>query len=172
VFVYDTLTGAFAHTARISHHPGWRRNGEDILYVGRNPATGIQDLRLVRHDGTNDRPIFDAEHLPAGHPSFHPRSDDLLVTDCFGGRQGYGIALIDLRANRLRLLASMPLGEDPMAAPAARAADPPCWHTWSYPRWRSHAHPCWNADGSAVLYNDLSSGTAQLSLVDTSDLVL
>ena len=43
--------------------------------------------------------------------------------------------------------------------------------TWSYPRWRVDAHPCWTPDGSGVLYTDMATGTAQLRQVDTVDLV-
>ena len=32
-----------------------------------------------------DRVAFDAEHVPAGHPSYHPRKPHLVVTDCYGG---------------------------------------------------------------------------------------
>jgi Tol biopolymer transport system component len=170
LFVYDTTAHRFAYAAPVGHHPGWHPNGEDMLYVWHNAGTGRQELRLVRHDGTNERVLFDAEHVPAGHPSFHPTRHHLLVTDAYGGRFGYGIVLVDLRRQRLELLATMPFGEDPATAPQARANDPPNHGSWSYPRWTTNSHPCWNRDGSAVLYADMATGTAQLHLVDTADL--
>lgn len=171
IWVYEVSTGRLWHGARISHHPGWHPNGEDILYVARDPETRVQDLRLVRYDGGNQRVIFGAEHLPAGHPSFPPGRTDLLATDCFGGRFGYGIVLIRLSPQELVHLVTIPFGEDPAVSPAAHAADPPCWHTWTYPRGKSHPHPAWRPDGTRLLYNDSTNGTVRLALLDVSDLV-
>ena len=171
VFVYDLAAQRFSHVARIGHHPGWHPNGRDILFVWHDPETGRQELRLVDRGGGAPRVLFDAEHVPAGHPSFHPTRPHLLVTDAYGGRFGYGIVLVDLRRQRQELLASMPLGEDPATAPQARAADPPNHGSWSYPRWRVNAHPCWTPDGSGVFYADMATGTAQLHLVDAADLL-
>jgi hypothetical protein len=170
LWMYDRPGRRFYHLARINHHPGWHPNGREVFFVGRNDETRLQDLRIVGLDGTGERVVFDAEHLPAGHPSFHPVHQHLLVTDCYGGRFGYGIVLIDLRAQRLEHLASQPFGEDPATAPEAHAHDPPNWGSWSYTRSRVNAHPCWNRSGTAVLFNDLSVGISQLYEVDTSDL--
>jgi hypothetical protein len=170
LFVYDFASGRFEYAAPVGHHPGWHPNGEDMLHVWHSAGTGRQELHLVSHDGTRQRVIFDAEHVPAGHPSFHPTRHHLLVTDAYGGRFGYGIVLVDLERQRQELLATMPFGEDPAIAPEARAADPPNHGSWSYPRWTTNAHPCWNHDGSAVLYADMATGAAQLHLVDTADL--
>lgn len=174
--VFDLDTRELRYLARVNHHPTWHPNGTDILYVGRDAVTGRQDLRLIDWIDAKERIAFDAEHVPAGHPLYHPGNTDLLVTDAFGGTYGYGIVLVDLAAQTITPLATQPFGEVPATSSGTHYDEPWNWHCWSYPRYGFpggvgyHPHPAWNADGSRLLYHDNSTGHPQLHLLDTSDL--
>lgn len=176
MLIFDLDQQELHYLSRVNHHPTWHPNGTDILFVGRDPITGRQDLRLIEWDATEARIVFDAEHVPAGHPLYHPTNTDLLVTDSFGGKYGYGLILINLATQTITPLATQPFGEIPELVPAAHFNDPPNWHCWSYPRWGHpggvgyHPHPAWNADGSRLLYHDSATGRPQLHLLDTTDL--
>ena len=170
VFVYDFETRQLRWLAHDLHHPTWRPDGKAILFVRHDPLTNYQRLIEVDVETGLERIAFSAEHVPAGHPSYHPSKPHLILTDCYGGPMGDGLALIDTKAGVMRQLVTIPLGAKP-AAPADERFPFRNWGVWFPPRkYLNEPRPVWNADGSEVLYTSEESGRLNLYIVDTSGL--
>ncbi|MDA0348341.1 MAG: hypothetical protein O3C43_17905 [Verrucomicrobia bacterium] len=169
VYVYDFNTGGLSFIASDLHHPTWRPDGKVILFVRREPHTNTQTLWEVDVETTEERCVF-TDHVPAGHPSYHPLKPHLVITDCFGGEFGYGIAVINLKTKEQKQLVTIPLGIEP-----PKLADPRFpfrnWHIWMPARkYLNEPRPVFNKDGTKVLYTSEESGRFNLYVVDTSDL--
>ena len=132
--------------------------------------TKLQSLWEVDVETKEERPVFNARHVPAGHPSYHPSKQHLIVTDCYGGDFGNGLALVNLKANTIGQLVAIPLGSKPEVYPDERF--PFRNHgIWAPPRkYLNEPRPVWSKDGSKVFYTSEESGRLNLYVVDTSDL--
>ena len=170
VFVYGLRDGSFRWLADNLHHPTWRPDSMAVLFVRHDSRTNLQWL-VEAHIGTGrTRRVFDAEHVPAGHPSYHPLKPHLVVTDCYGGRMGNGLALINLKDGLMSQLVTIPLGSKP-EQPADERFPFRNWGIWFPPRqYLNEPRPVWNHDGSKLLYTSEESGRTNLYVVDTSDL--
>lgn len=170
IFVYDFADGSFRWTASDLHHPTWRPDGKAILFVRHHPRTNRQWLVEVDIESGEERVAFDAEHVPAGHPSYHPLKPHLVVTDCYGGEMGNGLALINLEKQTMEQLVTIPMGSRP--EPIADERLPfRNWGIWFPPRkYLNEPRPVWNKDGSKLLYTSEESGRMNLYVVDTSGL--
>lgn len=170
IFVYNFEDGSLRWLADDLHHPSWRPDGKAILFVRHDPRTNRQWLVEVDVETGEDRVAFDAEHVPAGHPSYHPRKPHLVVTDCYGGEMGNGLALINLKTQKMTQLVTVPLGSRPEVAADERFQFRN-WGIWFPPRkYLNEPRPVWNHDGSKILYTSEESGRMNLYVVDTSDL--
>ncbi|MEZ5391729.1 MAG: hypothetical protein R2724_02370 [Bryobacterales bacterium] len=117
IFVYDLKTRQLRWLADDLHHPNWRPDGKAIVFVRREPLTNYQRLIEVDADTGIERVAFGADHVPAGHPSYHPTKQHLIVTDCYGGPMGNGLAIIDTKANTMRQLVTIPWAQNPTSRP-------------------------------------------------------
>ena len=170
VFVYGLQDGSFRWLADNLHHPSWRPDSMAVLFVRHDPRTNLQWLVEADIETGLTRRAFDAEHVPAGHPSYHPLKPHLVVTDCYGGRMGNGLALIDLKGGSMTQLVTIPLGSRP-EQPADERFPFRNWGIWFPPRqYLNEPRPVWNDDGSRLLYTSEESGRINLYVVDTSDL--
>jgi len=170
IFVYDFKSGQLVYLAHDLHHPTWRPDGKAILFVRWNDESKSQALWEVDVETKQQRPVFDSRHVPAGHPSYHPTKPHLVVTDCYGGEFGNGLALIDLKAGGIKQLVTIPLGSKPEVYPDDRFSFRN-WGVWIPPRkYLNEPRPVWNADGSKLFYTSEESGRMNLYVVDTSDL--
>ena len=170
VFVYGLHDGSFRWLADNLHHPSWRPDSMAVLFVRHDPRTNLQWLVEADIETGLTRRAFDAEHVPAGHPSYHPLKPHLVVTDCYGGRMGNGLALIDLKDGSMTQLVTIPLGSRP-EQPADERFPFRNWGIWFPPRqYLNEPRPVWNDDGSRLLYTSEESGRTNLYVVDTSDL--
>ena len=170
IFVYDLKTEQLRWLADDLHHPTWRPDGKAILFVRREPLTNYQRLIEVDADTGIERVAFGAEHVPAGHPSYHPTKPHLIVTDCYGGPMGNGLAIIDAKAGTMRQLATVPMGSKTEPPPDERFPFRN-WGIWFPARkYLNEPRPVWNEDGSNVLYTSEESGRLNLYIVDTSGL--
>ncbi len=120
IFVYDLRDGSFRRLADDLHHPTWSPDGRALLFVRHDPRTNLQWLVEVDVESGGSRVAFDAEHVAAGHPSYHPLKPHLIVTDYYGGWMGNGLALIDLESRSMRQLVTIPLGSVEEAPPDER----------------------------------------------------
>jgi hypothetical protein len=94
----------------------------------------------------------------------------LVVTDCYGGDFGYGLALINLRTQEIKQLVTIPQGSKPIDYPDPRWPYRN-WHVFFPPRlYLNEPRPVWNRDGSKVLYTSEESGCMNLYVANTSDL--
>jgi hypothetical protein len=170
MFVYDFKTEQLTYLTHDLHHPSWRPDGKAIVFVRREPRTNVQSLWEVDVETKEERPLFEAEHVPAGHPSYHPRKQHLIVTDCYGGKYGNGLALINTKTGRMRQLVTNPQGAKPEVAPDERFPFRN-WGLWMPARkYLNEPRPVWSKDGSKLLYTSEESGRINLYVVDTSDL--
>ncbi|MEZ5361300.1 MAG: hypothetical protein R2748_02885 [Bryobacterales bacterium] len=170
IFVYDLKTRQLRWLADDLHHPNWRPDGKAIVFVRREPLTNYQRLIEVDADTGIERVAFGADHVPAGHPSYHPTKQHLIVTDCYGGPMGNGLAIIDTKANTMRQLVTIPLGSKP-DEPADSRFPFRNWGIWFPARkYLNEPRPVWNKDGSKVLFTSQESGRLNLYIVDTSGL--
>ena len=170
IFVYGLREGSFRWLADDLHHPTWRPDSKAILFVRHDPRTNLQWLVEADVETGGSRKAFDAEHVPAGHPSYHPLRPHLVVTDCYGGRMGNGLALINLKDGTMTQLVTIPLGSKPRE-PADERFPFRNWGIWFPPRqYLNEPRPVWNRDGSRILYTSQESGRMNLYVVDTSDL--
>ena len=170
IFVFDLKTRQLRWLADNLHHPNWRPDGKAIVFVRRDPLTNFQRLIEVDAETGIERVAFGAEHVPAGHPSYHPTKQHLIVTDCYGGPMGNGLALIDTKAGTMRQLVTIPLGSKP-EPPADERFPFRNWGIWFPARkYLNEPRPVWNADGSKVLFTSQESGRLNLYVVDTSGL--
>ena len=170
IFVYDLRDGSLRWLADELHHPTWRPDSMAVLFVRHDPRTNLQWLVEADLETGSTRKVFDAEHVPAGHPSYHPLKPHLVVTDCYGGRMGNGLALINLRDGSMTQLVTIPLGAKPEQAADERFPFRN-WGIWFPPRrYLNEPRPVWNHDGSKLLYTSEESGRLNLYVVDTSDL--
>ena len=170
VFVYGLQDGSFRWLADNLHHPSWRPDSMAVLFVRHDPRTNLQWLVETDIETGLTRRAFDAEHVPAGHPSYHPLKPHLVVTDCYGGRMGNGLALINLKDGSMTQLVTIPLGSKP-EQPADERFPFRNWGIWFPPRqYLNEPRPVWNNDGSRLLYTSEESGRMNLYVVDTSDL--
>ncbi|MBI1355330.1 MAG: hypothetical protein GC160_13355 [Acidobacteria bacterium] len=170
VFVYDFATQQLQWLAGDLHHPTWRPDGQAILFPRHDPLTNVQTLIEVDAKTGVERVAFDAEHVPAGHPSYHPLKQHLVVTDVYGGPLGNGLALIDLKAGTIRPLVTIPLGAKP-ELPADERFPFRNWGLWFPARkYLNEPRPVWNQDGTKILFTSQESGRINLYIVDTSDL--
>ncbi len=170
IFVYEFESGELRWLADDLHHPTWRPDGEAILFVRHDPRTNLQWLVEVDVESGESRVAFDKAHVPAGHPSYHPRKPYLVASDCYGGEMGNGLALINLRTQEMKQLVTIPLGSKP-DEPADERFPFRNWGIWFPPRkYLNEPRPVWNHDGSKLLYTSEESGRMNLYVVDTSDL--
>ena len=170
IFVYGLRDGSFRWLADDLHHPIWRPDSMAILFVRHDSRTNLQWLVEANISTGRIRTAFDAEHVPAGHPSYHPLKPHLVVTDCYGGRMGNGLALINLKDGSMSQLVTIPLGSKP-EQPADERFPFRNWGIWFPPRqYLNEPRPAWNQDGSKLLYTSEESGRTNLYVVDTSDL--
>ncbi len=169
MFVYDFASLQLSHLAAGLHHPGWRPDGNVILFVHREPHDNFQSLREV-DIRTGDIKVLTEDHVPAGHPSYHPVKPHWIVTDCYGGPMGYGLALINTKTKKMSQLVTIPSGAKPPTPGDERFAFRN-WGLWMPVRpYLNEPRPVWNADGSKILFTSHESGRINLYTVDTSDL--
>jgi Tol biopolymer transport system component len=169
MFLYDFGARQLRHLADNLHHPNWRPDGKAVMFVRRRELDSFQSLYEVDVQ-TGRQTRLSHEHVPAGHPSYHPLKPHWIVTDCYGGPMGNGLALIDTRTGRMKQLVTIPLGER-----SATAADERFpfrnWGLWiPQRRFLNEPRPVWNKDGSKILFTSEESGRMNLYVVDTSDL--
>lgn len=170
VFVYGLRDGSFRWLADDLHHPTWRPDSMAVLFVRHDSRTNLQWLAEADIGTGRTSKAFDAEHVPAGHPSYHPLKPHLVVTDCYGGRMGNGLALINLNDGSMSQLVTIPLGSKP-EQPADERFPFRNWGIWFPPRqYLNEPRPVWNHDGSKLLYTSEEGGRTNLYVVDTSDL--
>ena len=170
IFMYGLRDGSFSWLADDLHHPTWHPDSMAVLFVRHDPRTNLQWLVEADVETGGFRKAFDAEHVPAGHPSYHPLKPHLVVTDCYGGRMGNGLALINLEDGSMTQLVTIPLGPKPKQ-PADERFPLRHWGIWFPPRqYLNEPRPVWNNDGSRLLYTSQESGRMNLYVVDTSDL--
>jgi|GEM_PF-3112781 len=170
IFVYDFETEQLQWLSHDLHHPTWRPDGKAILFPRRDPRTNFQSLIEVDAATGVERVAFDAEHVPAGHPSYHPTKPHLVLTDVYGGPLGNGLALIDLEKQTIRTLVNAPLGAEP-EQPADDRFPFRNWGIWFPARkYLNEPRPVWSKDGSKVFYTSQESGRLNLYIVDTGDL--
>ena len=170
IFVYGLRDRSIRWLADDLHHPTWRPDSMAVLFVRHDPRTNLQWLVEADVETGGTRKAFDAEHVAAGHPSYHPLKPHLVVTDCYGGRMGNGLALINLKEGAMTQLVTIPLGSKP-EQPADERFEFRNWGIWFPPRqYLNEPRPVWNHNGSKLLYTSEESGRLNLYVVDTSDL--
>ena len=170
IFVYGLRDGSFRWLADDLHHPTWRPDSKAVLFVRHDSRTNLQWLVEADVETGETSKAFDGENVPAGHPSYHPLKPHLIVTDCYGGRMGNGLALLNLQDGSMTQLVTIPLGSKP-EQPADERFPFRNWGIWFPPRqYLNEPRPVWNHDGSKLLYTSEESGRINLYVVDTSDL--
>lgn len=169
MFVYDFATRQLKFLTDTMHHPNWRPDGKAILYVHPEAPDYFQSLMEVDIQ-TGKKTRLTREHVPAGHPSYHPTKPHWIVTDCYGGPMGNGLAIINTKTGEMKQLVTIPLGA--VAGAAADARFPfRNWGLWIPQRqFLNEPRPVWNKDGSKVLFTSEESGRSNLYVVDTADL--
>lgn len=170
IFVYDFETEQLKWLSHDLHHPTWRPDGKAILFPRRDPRTNTQHLIEVDAQTGVERVAFGADHVPAGHPSYHPTNPNLVITDVYGGPLGNGLAVVDLEKQTIRTLVNAPLGAEP-EKPADDRFPFRNWGIWFPARkYLNEPRPVWSKDGSKVFYTSQESGRLNLYIVDTGDL--
>ncbi len=169
MFLHDFATGRSSYLAQDFHHPGWRPDGKAVMFVRRHLPDSLQALWEVDVE-TRKETRLTGEHVPAGHPSYHPRKQHLIVTDSYGGPMGFGLALIDTRTKKMTQLVTIPSGAKPVQ-PGDERFPFRNWGLWMPVRpYLNEPRPVWNHDGSKILFTSQESGRINLYEVDTSDL--
>lgn len=169
MFVYDFASKQLSHMAAGLHHPSWRPDGKAILFVHRDPHDNFQSIREV-DVRTGKITVLSGDHVPSGHPSYHPTKHHWIVTDCYGGPMGFGLALINTKTKKMTQLVTIPSGAKPVVPGDERFAFRN-WGLWIPVRpYLNEPRPVWNADGSKILFTSQESGRINLYTVDTSDL--
>lgn len=169
MFVYDFATRQLKWLADGMHHPNWRPDGKAILYVHPQGPDYFQSLMEVDVK-TGRKTRLTRDHVPAGHPSYHPTKPHLIVTDCYGGPMGNGLAIINTKTGEMKQLVTIPLGAVPQKAADERFPFRN-WGLWIPQRqFLNEPRPVWNKDGTKVLFTSEESGRSNLYVVDTSDL--
>ena len=152
------------------HHPGWRPDGKAVIFVRWDNETKMQGLWEVDIATKKEKPVFTSRHVPAGHPSYHPTKPHLVVTDCYGGEFGNGLAILNLKTGEMKQLISIPLGSEAETYPDERF-EYRNHGLWMPPRkYLNEPRPVWNKNGTKVLYTSQESGRMNLYVIDTSDL--
>jgi Tol biopolymer transport system component len=170
IFVYDFKSEQLVYLTHDLHHPTWRPDGKAILFVRWDDESKTQALWEVDVETKQERPAFNSRHVPAGHPSYHPLKQHLVVTDCYGGEFGNGLAILNLQTGEAKQLVTIPLGSKP-ESPADDRFPFRNWGIWIPPRkYLNEPRPVWNKDGTKVFYTSEESGRMNLYVVDTSDL--
>lgn len=170
MFAYDLREGKLKHLAANLHHPGWRPDSKAVLFVRRREHDNFQSLYEVDVETGAERLLSGTHHVPAGHPSYHPKKPHLIVTDCYGGPLGYGLAVLNTQTGELKQLVTIPSGARP-AKPADDRFPFRNWGLWMPQRpYLNEPRPVWNADGSRLLFTSEESGRMNLYVVDTSGL--
>jgi len=169
MFIYTIATGQLKFLADGMHHPNWRPDGKAVMYVHPELPDYFQSLMEVDVQ-TGKKTRLTREHVSAGHPSYHPTKPHLIVTDCYGGPMGNGLALIDTRTGEMKQLVTIPLGSK-TSKPADARFPFRNWGLWIPQRaFLNEPRPVWNKDGTKVLFTSEESGRQNLYIVDTSDL--
>jgi hypothetical protein len=169
MFLYDFASRQLTHLAADLHHPGWRPDGKAVMFVRWLQPEKMQALMEIDIRTGEERRLT-RDHVAAGHPSYHPVKPHWIVTDCYGGEMGNGLALIDTRTGEMKQLVTIPIGSRPEPAADSRFAFRN-WGIWMPPRkYLNEPRPVWNSDGSKVLFTSEESGRMNLYTVDTSDL--
>jgi Tol biopolymer transport system component len=170
MFAYDLREKKLKHLAANLHHPGWRPDSKAVLFVRRREHDNFQSLYEVDVETGAERLLSGAHHVPAGHPSYHPRKPHLIVTDCYGGPLGYGLAVLNTRTGELKQLVTIPSGARP-PAPADDRFPFRNWGLWMPQRpYLNEPRPVWSADGARLLFTSEESGRMNLYVADTSGL--
>ncbi len=169
MFIYTIATGQLKFLADGMHHPNWRPDGKAVMYVHPELPDYFQSLMEVDVQ-TGKKTRLTKEHVPAGHPSYHPTKPHLIVTDCYGGPMGSGLAIINTKTGEMKQLVTIPLGSK-TATPADGRFPFRNWGLWIPQRpFLNEPRPVWNKDGTKVLFTSEESGRSNLYVVDTSDL--
>ncbi|MEO7651446.1 MAG: hypothetical protein ABIZ80_13355, partial [Bryobacteraceae bacterium] len=149
------------------HHPCWRPDGKAILFVRWNGRQ--QNIWEVNVETLKERPLHQ-QHISSVHTSYHPRKQNLVLADTYGGDFGNGLMVLDTNTGKARHLVSIPQG----AGPDKQADERFPFRNfglWFPPRkYLNEPRPVWNADGSQVFYTSEESGRINLFVADTSDL--
>jgi Tol biopolymer transport system component len=170
MFAYDLREKKLKHLAANLHHPGWRPDSKAVLFVRRREHDNFQSLYEVDVESGAERLLSGAHHVPAGHPSYHPAKPHLIVTDCYGGPLGYGLAVLNTRTGELKQLVTIPSGARP-PAPADDRFPFRNWGLWMPQRpYLNEPRPVWSADGARLLFTSEESGRMNLYVADTSGL--
>lgn len=117
-------------------HPSWHPDGQRLLYCDTNPDGGGRIYFLADRDGYTREAIW-KEPL-GGHPIFNPQ----------------GTAIVDFIDGFIIHL-------DLPSATVTRPA--------SYTRKLNeglHAHPCWNRDGTKIIYHSDHEETSRIYVID------
>lgn len=170
IYLYDFKTAQLTYLTHDLHHPAWRPDGKAVLFVRWDKETKTQAIWEIDVKTKAERPLFNKHHVSGVHTSYHPTKPHLIVTDCYGGDFGNGIALIDLKKNEMRQLVTIPLGSKPDVYPDERFPFRN-WGLFMPPRkYLNEPRPVWSEDGNKLLYTSEESGHINLYVVDTSDL--
>ncbi len=170
MYLYDYRLNKLKHLAAQLHHPGWRPDGKAVLFLRRRVFDNFQSLYEVDTETGEERVLSGKHHVPGGHPSYHPLKQHLIVTDCYGGPLGYGLALLNTKTGDLKQLVTIPLGAKPKP-PADNRFSFRNWGLWMPQRpYLNEPRPVWSLDGKQLLFTSQESGRMNLYVVDTSDL--
>ncbi|MEZ5399492.1 MAG: hypothetical protein R2729_07465 [Bryobacteraceae bacterium] len=170
MYLYNYERRELKHLAAQLHHPGWRPDGKAVLFLRRRVFDNFQSLYEVDTATGAERVLSGKHHVPGGHPSYHPLKPHLIVTDCYGGPLGYGIALLNTQTGELKQLVTIPTGARP-AGPADDRFPFRNWGLWMPQRpYLNEPRPVWSPDGKKLLYTSEESGRMNLYVVDTGDL--
>lgn len=121
-------------------HPSWHPDGKRLLYCDTNPVGGGRIYFLADRDGITRKAVW-KEPL-GGHPIFNPQ----------------GTAIVDFIAGFIIHL-------DLPSATVSRPA--------SYTRHLGeglHAHPCWNRDGTKIIYHSDHEGSSRIYVMNPASL--
>ena len=169
IYVYDFASQQLTYLAQNLHHPCWRPDGKAILFVRWDDRRKMQNLWEVNVETRVERCLFD-RHISVVHSSYHPKKQNLVLGDSYGGEFGNGLVLIDIDAGKARQLVTIPqgAGADPLADERFPFRN---FGLWMPPRkYLNEPRPVWSDDGSRVLYTSQESGRINLYVADTADI--
>ncbi|MEZ5356571.1 MAG: hypothetical protein R2762_28380 [Bryobacteraceae bacterium] len=170
MYLYDYTKSTLKHLAAQLHHPGWRPDGKAVLFLRRRVFDNFQSIYEVDTETGQERVLSGEHHVPGGHPSYHPLHPHWIVTDCYGGPLGYGLALLNTKTGELKQLVTIPSGAKPKP-PADDRFPFRNWGLWMPQRpYLNEPRPVWSPDGKRLLFTSEESGRMNLYVVDTSDL--